>query len=655
MQWHFREKRTGDDFSDPISGEFFADGSIDNPATALVAEALQNALDAGRGVDRGGRPVRVRLALRRGDYALPGDVAERWFGDLRPHLTGDGSGIRDVPGVGEPCDLLVIEDFGTCGLTGDLHSDDAGAAGNHFVDFMRSDGRTHKAAGDRGSWGVGKIVFPRSSRINGFLVYTVRRDDGLKLAMGKVILKNRRVAGRQYQPPCYFAASWPDGGVPLPGEDPDTIERLRSTFGITRRDEPGLSIVVPWVDPEIGLAAMLAAVVERYAYAILAGQLAVTLDDGVSSLELDAASLPSHTDALTDEDAAAVRLAAWSLGVDDHERVVLAAPPAAGRQQWDPALLSEGDRQRIKAALAARERVAVRFPLHVPEAGARRVVPGHFDVYLEHHDGGSLRPRFVRECLAIARVGGLSASARLRSLVVVGPGPLADLLGAAEPPSHSDWASNTANFRQRYKGRTDILTYVKKAVQQLIAAVRAGGEKPDPTVTVDFFAVVEPGARTPTETKKRPAGEGGGDGEDNGEDGGGVKPPDPDPTSSPRRVSIDEVRGGFVVRPGDAEARRYGRLDLRMAYDVFIGSPWSKYEPADFDLTGPDRSGIEVAAAGDAEFRVLGPNRLRLDLTGDDYEVYVTGFDTNRDLKVKAVEAADDDEPAAAEGAPEDA
>jgi hypothetical protein len=381
VTWKFRKTRKGDDFSDPISGEFFADGSTDNPATALVAEALQNALDAGRDVDRDGAPVRVSITLRRGSSGMSGSDAKEWFEELWPHLQCEGSGIKDAPDLDSTCDLLVIEDFGTCGLTGDIESDDASSSKNNFVDFLRSDGRTHKSAGDRGSWGVGKIVFPRSSQINGFIAFTVRKDDGKRLAMGKVILKIRTVAGEQYIPPCYYVKSWEDNSIPLPIDDLERIEQIRNAFAITRTDEPGLSIAVPWVDPEINFDSLLKAVVEKYAYAILAGQLAVTLHNGEAPIELDADSLERHTAGINEEDAAAIRLIDWSLKVDDADRLLLDAPSAEDKQRWMPELVPEAVRNQIREALAERKRVAIRFPLQVPKAGKRENVPAFFDAF----------------------------------------------------------------------------------------------------------------------------------------------------------------------------------------------------------------------------------------------------------------------------------
>lgn len=621
FQWHFREKRTGDDISDPITGEFFADGSLDNPSTALVREALQNALDAGKGIDREGSPVRVRIAMQRDKHAVPPAVARRWFGTLGPHLRTPNNGLRDRPGPDEPCDYLVVEDFGTSGLTGDTESDSADGERNNFVDFLRSDGRTRKGTGDRGSWGVGKNVFPRSSRINAYLAFTVRVDDQRRLVMGKSILKIRTVHGIQYQPSCYLAESWNPDEVPRPFEDVEVIQRLQRDFDIRRRYEPGLSLVIPWLDADIRYQDILAAVVRQYYFAILSGTLQIELQNNSESLHLAADNLEDIVRAQVPEFAEEVALARWALSVDARDLLTLMSPRPDAPQKWSADLVAEEAREAIKTALASRERVAIRVPLHVRQARAA-AEPTFFDIYLEHHDGDRvIRPSFFREQLAISGVKRAVGVPKIRALVVVEDQPLADLLRAAEPPNHTDWDMKTANFRHQYRDGNHVITFVKSSVKELLTHVRAGDDEPDFNIAIDFFGVPEPGA-VPQGRK---------------DNKNGKEPPKkfPGVESPPQSYGVSVVSGGFAIRP-TGSGRLPERIIVAAAYDVLSGSPWKLYEPADFDFTRRDKNGLAITCEGELEYRVLEPNRIELRPRGPNFEFRVVGFDPNRDVIVRA-------------------
>ena len=358
LVWHARAKTPGDDISDVISGEFFPDDN--RPSLPLVREALQNAIDAGRTVDRGGDPIRVRITLRTGGLAAPPAVGARWFGTLWDHVALEKNGLREAPDLADPCGFLLVEDFGTVGLTGDPLSDSIDGDQNNFVDFLRSDGRTRKASGEQGSWGVGKNVFPRCSRINSYLAYTVRRDDRRRLLMGKSVLKIRRIGDRQYQPPAYLGSSWNDGEVPMPYEDHDVIAQLREDFAVSRVDEPGLSLVMPWVYESLRGEHILEDVVTQFYYAILAGALRVDLDLNGSEYSLTSGTIMSAVRAMANAETVLphMELAAWAQSVPADETMELVATSAPdGPQEWDAQMLPEEVREAIKNKLERRERV----------------------------------------------------------------------------------------------------------------------------------------------------------------------------------------------------------------------------------------------------------------------------------------------------------
>ena len=59
------------------------------------------------------------------------------------------------------------------------------------------------------SWGVGKIVFPRASRIKSHLVLSSRRveaspNSGTSIMFGHSILKFRSIGGKRFVPDCQW-------------------------------------------------------------------------------------------------------------------------------------------------------------------------------------------------------------------------------------------------------------------------------------------------------------------------------------------------------------------------------------------------------------------------------------------------------------------
>ena len=177
--------RPSDKAREPISGEFFATEATEKAGEALVREGIQNSLDA----RRDGETVMVRIRVSGKDSAVARSAVAPFLGGLQEHLRAPGNGLQEIPSDEENCPVLVFEDFGTTGLLGDPAEwkPQAGSK-NHFYHFFRAEGRSDKGEKDIGRWGVGKQVFPRSSRINTVFGLTVRSDDRKKLLMGMAVL-----------------------------------------------------------------------------------------------------------------------------------------------------------------------------------------------------------------------------------------------------------------------------------------------------------------------------------------------------------------------------------------------------------------------------------------------------------------------------------
>ncbi|MGA9452284.1 MAG: hypothetical protein WBW41_13175 [Verrucomicrobiia bacterium] len=283
MNWHFRPLEVGETTREPIQGEFFSTEAIRNPTEALVREGIQNSLDAGTE-----SPIRIRIFLASGNSAAPASRVAPWLNGAWPHLHATGNGLREPPSETSSCPFLVFEDFGACGLQGDVtQAFDEPGVKNHFFYFYRAEGRSGKSEVDRGRWGIGKHVFPRSSRLSTFFGLTIRADDGKRLLMGHTVLKSHRVGSTPFSPDGYYGEQQSNKLV-LPVSDKAMLDTFCTDFNLKRADQPGLSLVVPFVDLDFTARHLKEAVVSGYFYPFLTGALEVIVETPTESTTIDA-------------------------------------------------------------------------------------------------------------------------------------------------------------------------------------------------------------------------------------------------------------------------------------------------------------------------------------------------------------------------------
>lgn len=610
-RWHFKRHDGFGDINQSSSSEAFEGSAVKGLATSVVRESVQNVLDVS--LDRT-KPARVRFTLV--EMSASGNVCNDWFGDLMHHLQQPGAGVPEAPKPDEPCRFLLIEDFNTSGLVGDFNAPYVPGTENNFVNFLYHDGLTGKVEKKLGSRGVGKIVLLLASRARTLFAYTIRAGDpdGQPLLVGKSLLKFREVSGALFEPAAYFLESWPDGKPRKPVADKETLTRFSKNFALSRSDETGLSVVIPYLDPGVTLKELRRAVVEEYHFAILNGNLVVELSDGSSVERIDADHIPDVGD---EELSARVALAQYAIASSDP--VLLTVAPSAGElQKLGDALVPEEVRRAVLDALNQHDRIAVRCHLHVHPKDAAPVRTW-CDLYFEHAGNLHQRPVFVRELLPISGEG--KACPQIRALVLIRTGPLADLLRAAEGANHTQWSPRTDNFKRAYKGRLGEIEFVSTSVNRLVEIARGSATEPVGGISTHFFSAPldDDGGKSKHEGRKKP----------------GPKPekPDiPDEETEPVGYLFSQEAGGFTLR-GRPDKPSPKRITVRVAYDVIRGSPWSDYDPDDFDFRRT-RGDIKVRTRNADMERPDPGNRLVIKPTSSDFEVVVNGFNDQLDLIV---------------------
>lgn len=637
LAWHFSKVNPRFKNREATQGEFFAS---DTELRGFVREAVQNSLDARRPGHNG--PVAVRIFLSGERLALPRETSKRYFRGGWEHFGSETSGLRDVPAPEDPCRFIVYEDTGTTGLTGDTEQyHEVPGQRNPFYYFFRAEGQSNKQESGRGRWGLGKYVFPRSSRIRSFFALTVRCDDGRRLLVGQSILRSHHVDGKSYTPDGWFGGKPPREDAAPPVEAADFIDRFEKDFCLERRDQPGLSIVVPFCDPAWDVASVASCIVQDYFSAVLQDELVVTVEGPESELVIHSQSI---ADVLTQCEPAVqqhlqslLELTRWASSHSESEhRIELQCSSARGAPKWSRQEISTDAFERLRETFRREGRAAVRIPVSIQPRDADRR-SSWFDVYLERCESAvPRRPVFIREGIVISGV----RSRLLRevsAIVQIDHPALASFLGDAENPAHTEWQEESSHFKGKYLNGPATLRFIRNAVPDLCQMLSEETEAEDAELLLDVFSIgtdsQQEGLPVGFETRR------------SGRRASGIPTSQPSPgRRRSRHFRVTRKQGGFCVssgpqRAGQPVCTEFGGIEVTVAYDRRHGNPLRKYCEDDFHL---DRPPIRIRCTG-MTVQCIGPNRLHLLPESPSFELTVTGFDENRDLYVvtRNIPAAD--------------
>lgn len=626
-EWKFVEKLPNMKSREAMQGEFFANSSIDDETHALVREAIQNSLDAKiKGADG---PVRVRFKVAGSKPASKETMSRYIDGEAWKHFSANGNGLEAPSPKNKECNYLVYEDFNTTGLEGDItQSEMEEGVDNPFYFFMRAEGQSGKSDDDRGRWGVGKFVFPYSSAIRSLFALTVRHSDGHRYLAGQCILKSHKVGGQSFTPDGWFGEFQGEFDFQLPTNSDEIVDRFTKDFGLDRkRNETGLSVMVPYTSPELSFNRIAKNVINEYFFPILRGHLVVTVCDNDSALLIDEAYLQGDTESdvfeLQADTLHMLNLAKKVLAVDAEEHISLEIPGSPGAPAWNNDRVTADLATEIRRAIAADSKMAsIRVPLYVREK-QKSAVKSYFDIYLlKDESAESSVPLFVREGIRIPEARSRQIRG-YRALVNIEHGAIANMLGDAENPAHTEWEKTSSKYKNKYDWGPSTIDFMRSSVAKLLQLLSQNDDEEDRNVLADIFFIDLPdndddipdGARK--KRKKKPGGK-------------DIDPPPPIPKPAKRYYRLSKSSGGFTVRGPEEKLDTPREYSVRVAYDRSRGNPFKKYLITDFDIS---KSPIGVAGLKTDDLSES-ENRIRFRSDDGVFKLQVTGFDPNRDLIV---------------------
>lgn len=618
--WEFRKMGRDEVNQDPTADYFFNVEALENLSDALIRESIQNSLDAKPNNASG--PVLVRITIPKSDVSISSADAQAYFGGLWPHLKS----IPDLerrPSEDEPVSWILVEDFGTRGLEGDVtESDDPPEnVRNDFYYFWRNVGRGKKTGDDRGRWGLGKTMFPASSRINTFLGYTVRESDAQPLLMGQSVLRIHKIKGTKHYPFGYFGTPDPEDRFITPITSREKIDHFRATFSLTRSTEPGLSIVIPFPHEGFGKSELTHSVIHHYFFPIINRELVVEVGEGASYNRITADNID---EIINDIEGTAntigpfLELARIYLATKNDQLMHTKLTPAGRAPLWNEEKLTPEKLDGALKLLDEHKPVCFRVPVCVYPVG-KNAVESHFDVLLlRSPELEKAEDIYIRQGITISGEHSLREPG-VRALLVASDSAVASFLGDAENPAHTEWQEKSKKFKGKYNAGNSTLKFIKSAPQGLMNILNRRSEKIDDTILRHIFPTSgadgspnrEPAERIGNPTRSAPP----------------VTPK----VRRPSSYSLNKTDGGFSIT-----LTEHGRLivpfmlRIRCAYDLARGNPFKKWAEEDFVLGEPP---LELAVNGG---KVLGAgnNTCEIEVNAAEFRLSISGFDHNRDIIV---------------------
>jgi hypothetical protein len=642
--WKFKPYTEDDTRENPTQSQFFTTNEVKGIANGLVREGIQNALD--EQLDKK-KPVLIRITLSGQKHSLTPQQCDKYFDGLKEHLFSKDSGIRELPNFNDDkMNFIVFEDFNTKGLRGNpIESKDAeiedGTKPHNFYYFWRNVGITGKPEDKLGRWGIGKTVFPASSRINTFFGYTIQCDTNDALLLGQTILKKHNIESQPedwgYKAYGYFGNFDEKSYFAKPIIENEFLSTFKNEFLISRKNEPGLSIVIPFVKEQITRDFLLFAVIKQYFFPILNNNLIVCLKTESEETIIDKNSISNivqaqqelikseEEDRLTFDKNQLISLFAfteWAIELNDAEYACLTALKPENQPRWDERLWQNNNLEDLIAKFESDGRIAFKVPIkyHLKEPGE---VPKTcwFKVFLEKDDAlKNPEDHFIRENITIIDVKSLETSG-VRGIVLIEDKQLANLLGDSENPAHTQWQEDSQNFVNKYYHGDKCIGFIKKILQRIYIKLQKPATGLDKEILKDLFFI-----------------------ETNTTDNKPVKPDDDsdkdDETEKPiinietrnkgTRVKCSKIEGGIIIYPDNKDSNSVETIFVKVAYRTTRGKAFSKYLPYDFEL---NKNPIEVINTN-CELRNCRENKLEVFNIDKDFELIIKGFDKKRDLVV---------------------
>jgi hypothetical protein len=621
---------------------FFTNTDVLTGQSILIRESIQNAIDA-RDKASGQSKAKVRFYVG----SVSPKVGKKYFKDQYARIE---KCLKNVPSLEEDCHFIAVEDFNTTGLVGSVKNDlpEGDSRIGSFFYFTWATGKSNKSVGTRGKNGVGKIVFPKTSKIKSFLVFSSRDnalvpDEPKNVLFGTSILKTHELDGIKWLPESHWMCTDEAANEPMhvPSSNENSISEFIKDWKLERQlNQMGTSIVIPYRDENFSGKNLAQCIAQDYFVAILEGILEVeVVDESGFQVTMNSENVTENLEALDEtlmtktsknkeELLALCKL--FTARQTEVTSVINTSGITKGRNYWEEHKFDESERDSIREKLELGITLEFRVSTYVPAiSDGTPFVEDFFSVLVSQKEGSNLPSTFAREGIIIpsaniTRIDGFT------TLVVIDSGRLADLLGDAEGPSHEKWSWEEEKFQGKYSPKVageETIKFVRQAVVTLLRKIQVQTNELEDSRYANAFPL-------PSDLGLRPI-----EGGENATPSGTVKKVKKKGKRIGRGRTVKSVlvsenfevintKAGFVIKPSVISTLTLGNeFEVKAGYDLSTGNPLVK-SAIDFEIAHrlAKNNGVTIVSS-DGNFITFAIDKLPFECAFD-------GFHTYRDVVV---------------------
>jgi hypothetical protein len=388
-----------------------------------------------------------------------------------------------------------------------------------------------------------------------------------------------------------------------PIESGTVMKEFIKATGITRKNEPGLSIVVPFPINEFTPRSLSDAAILHYFYPIIEGRLIIEIVGIKGELNIiDDSNIENLAKGINQEIA---ELISFTKKVQKATKKPCDIKPITyrmgnygdilGAQKFDA-----GELKNQKDRFLEGEIITVDVPVETQLKKTGEVTCSSVKLFLQKTNGKGM-DFYIRQGISVYENSRFMPSTPCIALLLADEGEIAELLRKAEGPAHSTWMQNKCRAVKIYVNAPDAIGYVKSLLSSMQGLLGSGSEIDDESILADDF---------PDDI---------GDDDDDDED-------DLDIEGKPAMLDLSRDSNGTLTIKANENADLHAGKDCALTLYFVSTTRGAKWRPFDFNLRNMTvkEQGTKILSREKNVMKfVLNPNM----------EITIEGFDRNKDLK----------------------